>query len=128
MRLDFIFIIGLGLAAPSAFAHAGTMSCYDDGRTVEVSAKVGKNNGGANDVRIKSGDKTRVVKKQDISRMRTNEADFYMLFTVQTKTGPEELELDTHYTKKGGERKASAGYLTNKTEKSERLPVVCKFT
>jgi hypothetical protein len=125
MRFVFIFIAGLGLAP--ALACAGTVSCYDNEHTVEMSAKLGKNHGGAFDIRIKSGEKTRLVKKEDVSRMRANGVDFYMVFTVQTKSGPEELELDTHYTKAGGDHKSSAGYLTNKTEKSERLPVICKF-
>jgi hypothetical protein len=126
MRFVFIFISGLGLAAP-AFAHAGSVTCTDTEQTVELSAKLGKNNAGASDIHIKSGDKTRTVKKEDLTRMRTNNTDFYLLFTVQTKNGAEELELDTHYTKAGGNKKSSAGFLTNKTEKSERLPVICKF-
>jgi hypothetical protein len=127
MRSVFIFIIGLGLGAPLASAHAGSVSCSDNEHTVELSAKLGKNNAGASDIRIKSGDKTRLVKKSDVTRMRTNDKDFYMLFSVQTKNGAEELELDTHYSKAGKDKKSSAGYLTNKTEKSERLPVSCKF-
>ena len=126
MRLIFIFILALSPKSGSA-EKSGGVSCYDNEHTVEMSAKLEKNNSAAYDIRIQNSEKTRLVKREDVSRMRTNDVDFFMLFVVQTSGGPEELELDTHYSKTDGDKKSSQGFLTNKTQKSERLPVTCKF-
>ncbi|MGZ3722158.1 MAG: hypothetical protein ACXVA9_04455 [Bdellovibrionales bacterium] len=123
MRFVFVFILAVRLA-PAWAEKPGGVGCYDNEHTVELSAKLVKNNSDAYDLRIQSNEKARPVKKSDISRMRSNSVDFYILFTVQTKSGPEELELDTHFA---GDHKTSVGFLTNKTQKSERLPVTCKF-
>jgi hypothetical protein len=127
MQVILKLFLAFGLAPVAALAQGG-VSCMDQDQTVEMSAKTDKHNAGVWDLRIKSGEKSRLVKKDDIARVRSNDSDFYLLFTVQSKTGPEELELDTHYVKgSGGDRKLSNGWLTNRTQKSERLPVTCKF-
>lgn len=124
MRFVLNLILGLGLAP--ALAHGVTMICFDNDHTVDLSVKLNKNRGEPRDIRLRSGEKARQVNREDVKRVRSNASDFFMVFHVQTKNGREELELDTHFKK--GEHKASAGFLTNKTEKSERLPVTCNFT
>jgi hypothetical protein len=122
--LELFLAFGLASAAPKAPV---TMSCSDQAQSIELSAKTDTHRAGVWDLRVKSGDKSRLVKKSDLTRVRSNASDFYLLFTVQSKGGPEELELDTHYSNGGGERLQSTGYLINKTEKSDRLSVTCKF-
>jgi hypothetical protein len=126
MRFIFISILAVSLAPAFAQAKEGGVGCYDNEHTVEMSAKLNKKNG-PYDVRIHSNGRNRLVTKNDITRTRITDVDFYMLFIVQTKNGPEELELDTHYAKSGGDHTTSVGHLTNKTQKSDRLPVTCKF-
>lgn len=124
MRSEIFLLLSLGLAP--AFALGEVVKCVDSGHSVELTAKLAKHRAGVSDIRIKSGDKTKTVKKEDVTRIRSTASEFYMLFKVQTKNGREELELETHFAK--GATKSSAGSLTNKSENSEKVLVSCTFT
>lgn len=116
-------ILSLGLAP--AFALSETVKCVDNEHSVELTANLAKHRAGISNIRIKSGGKTKTVKKEDVTRIRTTASEFYILFKVQTKKGREELELETKFAK--GAAKSSTGSLTNKSENSEKVPVSCTF-
>jgi hypothetical protein len=121
--------LAFGLASGAGFAAAsGRVSCKDDQGTVEFTARTDKHNAVLTDLRIQSAGKTRIIAKTDIIRIRSNAVDFYLLLKVQSKTGPQDLELDTKYVKSNAERSLSKGTFLNKTESSDKLPVTCKFS
>jgi len=114
-----------------ASGAAGRVVCTDPEKSVEVTgsfSKSGKNPVLASLV-LKSGGKTKPITTKDISRFVHNDLDFYILFKVESKTGPQELELNTRFVKnpRGNPGRASAGYLTNKSQGNERVPVTCRF-
>lgn len=120
------------LASFSLFSWSATAKtqviCADAEKSVELTLMftTASKTTPPNKLTLKSGGKAREVTATSIIRFVRNTTDFYVRFKVQTKSGLQEVELNTRINKgSAGKSRTSSGFLTNKNQPDSRLAVTC---
>lgn len=115
-------------AFPSAMAALPQqILCADAGKRVVLHITPSAKGNSIEKLLISNEGKNRSVKKTDVLRFSRTEREFIVIFRVETRLGPHELELNTKFVNHPKiKRRFSSGSLINRTS-NDKLEVSCQF-